>query len=72
MRMNNEPNEPVEILMWTNDAFSSPCIVTARTRIEAAHLLARHLERGVDEVMSLYTPIEVDAIKRITPDQEAA
>ena len=52
-----------EILMWSNDDFRQPYIVTAKSRMEAAEIVARHIRKDIEYVMKLYTPMELDEIR---------
>lgn len=58
----------VAILMWTDDAFASPYIVTARTRLEAAKIVAAYRNEHIDAIKRRYTPIELNRIVRISSD----
>jgi len=62
--------KPKEILMWTDDAFSTPYIVTADTRLEAAKIVARYRGEDLAWVKRTYQPMELDEIVRLGPDAQ--
>lgn len=66
--------EKQEFLMWTDDAFSSPYIVSAATGLEAARIVAAYRNEHLDAIKRRYTPRELDDIVRISAEdiQEAA